>query len=57
LKKRFPAIPWKQLSGLRNILVPDYLGHIDPATVARVIKQRLEPLEAAVRAMLREPDT
>ena len=57
LKQRFPAIPWKQISGFRNILVHDYLGHIDPATVDRVIKQQLEPLEAAVSAMLRESET
>ncbi|MGY6216110.1 HepT-like ribonuclease domain-containing protein [Methylolobus aquaticus] len=57
VKQRFPAIPWKQISGFRNIHVHDYLGHIDPATVDRVIKQQLEPLEAAVSAMLRESET
>lgn len=45
-------IPWRQISGFRNILVHDYLGDIDPETVLRVIREQLLPLEIAVRAML-----
>ena len=53
VKQRHPAIPWKQISGFRNIiLMHDYLGRIDPQTVLGVIEQHLSPLEAAVQAIL-----
>lgn len=51
-KSRYPDIPWHQISGFRNILVHDYLGTIDPLTVAGVIDQHLESLGQAVREML-----
>ena len=56
LKARFPAIPWQQISGLRNILVHAYLGKIDPLTIQRVIDEHLAPLEAAVQAILTAAD-
>ncbi len=52
LKQQYPAIPWKQISGFRNLLVHNYLGEIDAQTVMAVVRQHLPPLEAAVRAML-----
>lgn len=47
-----PDIPWREISGFRNILVHNYLGDIDPLTVKAVIDQHLGPLEACVRTML-----
>lgn len=52
LKQLYPAVPWRQISGFRNILVHNYLGDIDARTVQAVVQQHLSPLEAAVRAML-----
>jgi len=52
LKQRHPSIPWKQISGFRNILVHAYLGDIDPLTVKGVVEQHLDPLEHAIRSML-----
>lgn len=54
LKQRYPAVPWRQISGFRNILVHNYLGNIDAQTVQAVVEQHLLPLEASVRAMLAE---
>jgi len=51
-KSAWPDIPWQQISGFRNILVHNYLGNIDPVTVAAVIDQHLQPLEDTIRAML-----
>ena len=51
-KAAFPAVPWREISGFRNILVHNYLGDIDPLTVAAVIGKHLQPLEDSVRAML-----
>ena len=52
LKHGYPAIPWKQISGFRNILVHNYLGEIDALTVIAVVRQHLPPLEEAVKDML-----
>lgn len=52
IKAKYPAIPWKQISGFRNILVHNYLGDIDAQTVLSVVQQHLPPLALAVRAML-----
>jgi uncharacterized protein with HEPN domain len=43
---------WREISGFRNILVHNYLGDIDPNTVAAVINTHLPPLEACVHSML-----
>ena len=51
-KAGFPAIPWREISGFRNILVHNYLGDIDPLTVAAVIDKNLPALEESIRAML-----
>lgn len=51
-KATFSNIPWREISGFRNILVHNYLGDIDPITVAAVINNHLQPLEASVTQML-----
>ncbi len=54
LKDRYPQVPWRQISGFRNILVHNYLGNIDPLTVASVIKQHLPSLKSSIEDMLRD---
>jgi uncharacterized protein with HEPN domain len=54
LKDAYSNVPWREISGFRNILVHNYLGNIDPLTVAAVIKQHLEPLRSCIEAMLKE---
>ena len=50
--KQYPSVPWKNISGFRNILVHDYLGEIDSHTVLKIIDQHLPTLEAAVTDIL-----
>jgi uncharacterized protein with HEPN domain len=52
----WPDIPWREISGFRNILVHNYLGEIDPLTIAAVIDNHLGPLEDCIRAMLSEAE-
>jgi len=54
VKQRFPEIPWKEISGFRNILVHNYLGDIDPETVRSVVEKHLPPLDASISRMLDE---
>ena len=52
LKAHFPAIPWREISGFRNILVHNYLGDIDVLTIQSVVNQHFPPLVASVQSML-----
>lgn len=52
IKQQYTSIPWKEISGFRNILVHNYLGDIDSQTVLAVLQRNLPPLESAVQAML-----
>jgi len=46
-KKTHPAIDWRKISGLRNILVHDYLG-IDLETVWNILAKALPGLKKAL---------
>jgi uncharacterized protein with HEPN domain len=52
LKALYPAIPWREISGFRNILVHNYLGDIDPRAISGVIDTHLQPLESCIKTML-----
>lgn len=52
LKQQCPSIPWREISGFRNILVHNNLGDIDALTVQSVIDRHLPPLMDCVQAML-----
>lgn len=51
-KSIYEDIPWKEISGFRNILVHNYLGNIDPLTVQNVIQQYLSPLKECIQKLL-----
>lgn len=52
LKALHPELPWREMSGFRNILVHNYLGDIDPKTVRQVVVTHLDDLERCVTQML-----
>jgi len=43
-KKQFPEIPWRSISGFRNILVHDYLG-VDLELIWSVVDMELPNLQ------------
>jgi uncharacterized protein with HEPN domain len=53
LREQATEIPWARIIGYRNYLAHDYF-QVDAATAERVIRDELEPLEAAVRRLLAE---
>jgi uncharacterized protein with HEPN domain len=55
LKAAHPAIPWRQISGFRNILVHNYLG-IDLEQVWLIVEQGLPNLQHEVEVMLQALD-
>lgn len=50
IKQAHPQIPWKEISGFRNILVHDYLG-VDQDMIWSVVEQDLPALEQALAQM------
>lgn len=51
LCSRYPAIPWRQIAGLRNVLAHQYLG-VDLPLVWQVVEHQLAELRAAVESDL-----
>ena len=47
-KEQHQDIEWAKISGLRNILVHDYLG-IDLETVWNIIVKKLPPIKEAIK--------
>ena len=47
IKKAYPEIPWKEISGFRNILVHDYLG-VDLDAIWSVVELDIPKLEQAL---------
>lgn len=53
VKDRYPAIPWKDISGFRNILVHEYLGDLDDDIVWSIIDHELQPIKIVMQEILR----
>lgn len=52
LKESCPSVPWREISGFRNILVHDYLG-VDPEVIWSVVEMELPRLLDALKKMSR----
>ncbi len=43
-RKKYPAIPWTNMAGMRDVLIHNYMG-VDLKTVWKVIQERLPELK------------
>jgi uncharacterized protein with HEPN domain len=53
LRRRFASIPWKNLAGIRDKLVHDYVG-VSAEVVWRTVKEDIPAVRPAIADMLRE---
>lgn len=51
LRRRYPAIPWRSITALRNVLIHEYFG-VDLEIVWRVVSKRLPALKRSVLTLL-----
>lgn len=49
-RKQHPAIPWRDMAGMRDVLIHNYFG-VDLETVWRTAREILPPLHAAFQQM------
>ena len=53
-KSQYKNIPWRNVAGLRDVLIHDYMG-VDLGNVWNVIQQNLPDLKKVVKEKLDEP--
>jgi uncharacterized protein with HEPN domain len=51
VRANYPAVPWRQIAGMRNILVHDYF-RINQEIVWETVERHLPPLKAEVKRIL-----
>lgn len=55
-RQRYSSVPWRQIGGMRNILVHDYFD-IDAAAVWAAVEKDVPGLKLAVQGILSELDS
>lgn len=55
VRERAPGVPWKQVAGMRDVLVHDYF-RVDLEVVWLTLVQDLPPLTKRIQALLNELD-
>jgi uncharacterized protein with HEPN domain len=53
IRRAYPNIPWKQMNGMRNILIHEYFG-VDIKTVWHTARQYLPALKKQLEEVLQE---
>lgn len=55
LRSRYPAIPWKEMAGMRDKLIHSYFG-VDAEAVWLSVKERVPAIKPLVEEVLRDPE-
>jgi uncharacterized protein with HEPN domain len=53
VKERYPDIPWKDMAGMRDVLIHDYFG-VDVETVWLTVNEKIPHIKPIVEKMLKE---
>jgi uncharacterized protein with HEPN domain len=52
IRKKYPKVPWEEMTGMRDKLIHDYFG-VNLEVVWRTVKEDLPSMNSAVREMIR----
>jgi uncharacterized protein with HEPN domain len=52
VRQRYPSIPWRQIAGMRNVLVHDYF-RVNQEIVWETVEKHVPPLKAEIEGLLR----
>lgn len=55
IREHYPGIPWKEMAGMRDKLIHDYIG-VDVETVWLVVKDRIPPIRPLIEQVLQEAE-
>lgn len=55
MRRQYPAVPWKEMSGMRDKLIHSYFG-VDYPLVWATVKRRLPQVAGEIRKILQEAD-
>lgn len=53
VQSQYPTIPWKDMVGMRNVVIHRYFG-VDTAVIWRTVQEELPPLITTVHKILNE---
>jgi len=53
LRCQYPEVPWRRVSGLRDVLIHDYMG-VDIAAVWQITQTNIPTLKEQIRAILEQ---
>jgi uncharacterized protein with HEPN domain len=53
IRDKYPVIPWKKMSGMRDKLIHEYFG-IDIEILWKVAKDEMPPLKTTIKSILRD---
>jgi len=51
LRSKYPSIPWKKMTGMRNKMIHEYFG-IDLEILWKTIKEDIQSLKPLIKAVL-----
>jgi uncharacterized protein with HEPN domain len=55
VRRKHPDVPWKDMAGMRDVLVHDYVG-VDAAIVWKTVREDLPPLKHSIADVLAATD-
>ncbi len=53
VRQKYPDIPWREITGMRDILVHQYFG-VDLMIVWKTVKERIPPVKPLFEKMLKD---